>query len=167
MAISEALIAVLSFLEEQHPFVPALIQHFPSSPIFSLSYAMDFQLAALEQNGHNCHGYCAVFCFVFFFFNLLSSFSGAICGGAVSASAPEQLRVPVSRAVFGEMFGRVLYPARLPRQLGTTSNSSGASWCLTLQTLHAAGLPWMQLQLSGCLSGKLNFHSWTQYRDKN
>lgn len=45
MAISEALIAVLSFLEELHPFVPALIQ-FPL--FFSLSYGRDFQLAALE-----------------------------------------------------------------------------------------------------------------------
>lgn len=52
----------------------------------------------------------------------------------MSASAPEQFHVPVSRAVFGEMFGRVLYPACLPWQLGATSNSSGASWCLALQS---------------------------------
>lgn len=57
MAISEALLAVLTFLEGQHPFVPALIKHFPSSPISSLtSYAREFQLAALEQNGHNFLG---------------------------------------------------------------------------------------------------------------
>lgn len=60
IAIFEALIAV-SFLQEQHPFVPALIQLFPSSPIFSLSYVRDYELAALEQNGHNC-----LECFLFF-----------------------------------------------------------------------------------------------------
>lgn len=129
MAISEALIGVLSFLEEQHPFVPALIQHFPSSSIFSLFYARDFQLVALEENDHNCHG-----CFLFLVVNLLSSFAGDICGEAVSASAPEQLCVPVSRAMGRCLFGRVLHPARLPWQLDATSSSNGASSCLTLQS---------------------------------
>lgn len=67
MAISEALVVELTFLEGQHPIVPALSKHFPSSPTSSLTtYAREFWLAALEQNSHNFLG--VVFGFVFFFF---------------------------------------------------------------------------------------------------
>lgn len=48
VAISEALLAVLTFLEGQHLFVPPLIRHFLSSLMFSLTnYVRELWLAAL------------------------------------------------------------------------------------------------------------------------
>ena len=126
MAISEALLAVFTFLEGQHPFAPALIKHFISSPISSLnSYAREFQLAALEQNGHN---FLEVFCLVFFYFfvNLLASLAGDICEERMSVSAPKQLCVPVSRAV-GRCWAGSSHPIRRVWQLYDTMDSNGVS----------------------------------------
>lgn len=127
MAISEALVAVLSFLEEQHPFVPAWIQHFPSSPIFSLSYVRDFQLSALAQNGHNC-----LECFLFFLWICCLIFWGHLWRGYVSICSSTALCA--SQQGSGEMFGRVLHPARLLWQLDATRNSKGASVCSAVQS---------------------------------
>lgn len=132
MAISEALLAVCTFLEGQHPFVPALIKHFPSSPIsFLTSHAMEFQLAALEQNGHNFLGVgfflvVCLFLFCFFFVNLLALLGGDIREECTSASTPEQLCVPVSRAA-GRWWAGSSHPTPLVWQPYDTADSNGVS----------------------------------------
>lgn len=174
MAISEALVVELTFLEGQHPFVPALIKHFPSSPTSSLtSYAREFWLAALEQNSHNCLG--VVFVVVVFFFflwvwflpppphpvNLPASLAGDVSEECMSASAPEQLRVPVSRAA-GRCWAGSSHPACLVWQLYDTTDSNGVSvegsqfnraqspagWWAAMDAVAAQGVPGWQIKSS-------------------
>lgn len=137
------------------------MQPFPSSPIFSLPYVRYFQLAVLEPSGHNCPG-------IFFLspINLLSSFAGDICEGAASASVPEQLHVPVSRAV-----GRCLAESSIPPTCFDSWMPPAKAMAFIM---FNTAKPCMLLGCHGCSCNSAGasvanyiFHSWTQYRHKN